>query len=1293
MLSRRQQRRKRRITPLAIALAATLTATLATPAIAADGDALNVRFGGSLVGTDSYTTTEGEQMLGVLHRTEGGEEQLPGGGVRLSGGSQGIAFTPSSFSLGSTTADTPFVSEMKFTPTATDTAMATLMSAGGNMFVRVKNGELEYGFSSNPGGKWSDAVQRVPLPANNMSHQLSAYYTPGDPASLHVSLDGEELAPATGLPSFPLANNAKAFGFGHDVHPEARGRGHAMILEEARVASADPTYNAAAYEFQPVSITTELLDVTFDGSLEGNNYLPTGDDRYDGTIAVRTGAEGLSDGALQLAGGRQGAQWNSDITLAQGNRLTQSFVAEVAFTPASGQVDMGTLLGVGGNLTARYKGDTLQVGYSSNASGSWKNFLGGAPAPNPGEQSVLSLAYEVHDDETVTLQAALNGVMMRPVEGASPSTTSGNPLGTLAIGNEANPGAADRGYKGSVERARFATLDAPFNESAFKLQDAVTPGPTECEPIPELSPANYITVSAGDCVDNILAKASAVRPTQQQQDWQEVGLTGFIHYGINTYYNQEWGHGTEDPARFDPTDKVDPDAWVRQLRDAGFRYAILTVKHHDGFLSYPSRYTDYDVASTPWLDGEGDVLREFTDAAHRYGMKVGVYMSPADSNQEVREGGTYGNGSAKSVRTIPTLVENDDRAGKDLPTFEYEASDYGEFFLNTLYEVLTEYGTIDEVWFDGAEGNTTKQETYDYPAFYDMISQLQPNAVVAVGGNDVRWVGNESGVARQDEWGPVAVRKSENGGKNGGQLGAFEDTGSRGQIADAILYGGANALHWWPTESDMKLTQGWFAHPNDKPKSGPQLLKHYEQTVGRNSVMLLNVPPTVTGQFAPASIDAIESFAAERRKALSQDHALGLAVDTGGESTLAATDGNARTSWFHEGSEPSTVGIDLGEARSISRVALGEDTLAHGQTVEKFRIEAEIDGEWKEVGAAGTIGQSRIVTLAKPVTAQHFRVVIDQARGSYSLANLSLYEALSADPGKIGDVYVDCAAPVAGTGTKASPFSSLEQFRSAELAQGATIFMKSGVDCAATSTPFWGYGTDDEPITVTTYGGDVQPLIGDVAAADFFAGFAERGWVTDFVDAPVVAPSITGSAAEVEAGTSVEVSLAGFAGDTEVALELHSDPVSLGSVVTDASGAAVTTVTIPADTAPGAHSIVAVAGDASASFDLTVLAAGEGPGGADGADGSGTTGGSGTTDGAGSAGGSADGDGAGAGSAGAANGGANGASGSQATDGGAKAQGGLATTGFAAPIYAAVIAALLLASGAAVLISRKRSEA
>lgn len=316
-----------------------------------------------------------------------------------------------------------------------------------------------------------------------------------------------------------------------------------------------------------------------------------------------------------------------------------------------------------------------------------------------------------------------------------------------------------------------------------------------------------------------------------------------------------------------------------------------------------------------------------------------------------------------------------------------------------------------------------------------------------------------------------------------------------------------------------------------------------------------------------------------------------------GEETAAITDGNARTSWWHDGADSATVEVDLGAAKSVKRIALGEDTLAHGQTIESFHIEAEVGGSWKTVASSGTIGVSRIVTLPEAVTAQKFRVVVDEARGSYSLANLSLYEALATDPGTSADVYVDCAAPVAGAGSEDRPFSSLEQFRDRELTPGTTVHLKSGVDCAATSTPFWGYGTDSKPVTITTYGGDVQPRIGDVQAGEFFAEFAERGWVTDFVEVvEPVAPTVTATAATVTAGGEVNLSLTGFAPEQEIALELHSTPVPLGSATPDEDGAAEATVTIPAETVAGAHEIVALQGQLEARVALEVLPASDGSG-------------------------------------------------------------------------------------------------
>jgi alpha-L-fucosidase len=208
----------------------------------------------------------------------------------------------------------------------------------------------------------------------------------------------------------------------------------------------------------------------------------------------------------------------------------------------------------------------------------------------------------------------------------------------------------------------------------------------------------------------LVAKASALRPSQRQLDWQRLGRTAFLHFGMNTFTGQEWGTGTEDPDLFAPRD-LDTDQWARTLRDSGFELAILVVKHHDGFVLYPSRYTGHSVAASAWRNGTGDVLREFTRSMHGHGLRVGVYLSPADENQY--HDGVYADGSAHTRRTIPTLVDGDDRATRvadgSLPTFRLTADRYGAYLLNQLYEVLTEYGPIDEVWFDGARPDPAGQ--------------------------------------------------------------------------------------------------------------------------------------------------------------------------------------------------------------------------------------------------------------------------------------------------------------------------------------------------------------------------------------------------------------------------------------------------------------------------------------------------------------------------------------------------------------------------------------------------------
>lgn len=1135
-------------------------------ATAAETDDLDIAFGGSLVGTTAYTTVEGETMRGVVHRMDGGEEQLAAGGVTLAGGKQGIRFDASGFTLADPGATSGFVAELSITPESTQTEMATLFAAGGNLFVRIEQDQLVYGFDSLSSGTWKQNRRAAPAPAAGTEHDLSVQYIRvGTGAEMHVSLDGVVLTPVTA--AAPAGINAAAsasFGFGNDVHPAAGTRGYQGDLHRVRVASGLTAYTPEQNTYQPAPVTRTLLNGGFAGSIDGTAYKPSSGERIDGALTIRNGAV-LSSEKLVLSSAAQAADFTASDAPFTGTSLDTGFVTEIEFTATTAQKDLATLVAVGGNFSARYRSDGLQYGFSSNQSGRWVDHMGKVAVPATGKPHVLSLAYQPLEGGGAELIVWLDGVELPKVAANERSTRNTGFSGTAAFGNEI-PNIGGRAFIGAIDRARFALLTEPFSAPAFEFQQLAPVIP--CADLGDIEPANYIEISADDCAANVIAKSTLVRPTPQQLRWQELGLTAFLHYGINTYYNQEWGHGTEDPARFDPTGEVDVDGWMKTLRDSGHRMAILTVKHHDGFVLYPSRYTDYDIAATPWKDGKGDLVREFTDAARKYGMKVGLYMSPADSHEELV--GRFGNGSPKSPRTIPTLVEGDDRAGEDLSTFTYDATDYGAYFLNSLYEILTQYGPIDEVWFDGAAGNTETQELFDYPAFYDLIGKLQPDAVVAVGGRDVRWVGNEHGTARQNEWAPMAVNVPEDGGKIGVVAGgSFEQVGS----ADSLIAGargGAEALHWWPTESDMKLTQGWFAHPTDVPKSGPTLLNHYLNTVGRNSVMLLNNPPTVNGSFSPASVDALQSFASERRKAFGVDLALGLPVEAPDGTTTALTDGSRRSAWKGDG-EPATFTIDLGAPQRVTRVTLAEGVDVAGQSVDAFHIEAEVDGAWKRVGGAGTIGVSRIVTLDAPTTAQRFRVVIDSARGGFALAKLSLHPTLSEDPGRLTEVWLDCTAERAGDGSKEHPFSSLEQFREAELAPGAAVHLRAGTTCADSDTPFWGYGTAEEPIVVDLYDGRVPPVFGDRTAREVFAGLEDQGWTIAFRDEPA---AVAVDSDRVKVGREVAISVEGFPADAQIAIGFEGAERPRGTITTDADGEGSATLRI-AGLAPGAHLLVA----------------------------------------------------------------------------------------------------------------------
>lgn len=437
-----------------------------------------------------------------------------------------------------------------------------------------------------------------------------------------------------------------------------------------------------------------------------------------------------------------------------------------------------------------------------------------------------------------------------------------------------------------------------------------------------------------------VSMAARLVPSPQQLEWQQMELTAFLHFGINTFTDREWGDGKEDPALFNPTD-LDAEQWVRTLKEAGFKMVLLTAKHHDGFCLWPTKTTKHSVASSPWKDGKGDVVKELRDACTKYDMKFGVYLSPWDRNAEC-----YG----------------------DSPR-------YNEFFIEQLTELLTNYGEVHEVWFDGAngEGPNGKKQVYDWDAFYKTIQRLQPKAVMAIMGDDVRWVGNERGLGRETEWSatvlaPGIYARSEASNQRLGVYSQAKDLGSREMLKNAT------ELFWYPSEVDVSIRPGWFWHEseNGKVKSLKHLADIYFQSVGYNSVLLLNIPPDRRGHIHEADVARLKEFAAYRQQAFADNRV------KKGQKMWDAASGDQRV-------------YKLKPSSKINVVLLQED-IARGQRVESFRVEGRVDGQWQLLGEGTTVGYKRMLRFPE-VEAEALRITIGSSRLEAHISNVAAYYA------------------------------------------------------------------------------------------------------------------------------------------------------------------------------------------------------------------------------------------------------------------------------------------------------------
>lgn len=439
-------------------------------------------------------------------------------------------------------------------------------------------------------------------------------------------------------------------------------------------------------------------------------------------------------------------------------------------------------------------------------------------------------------------------------------------------------------------------------------------------------------------------------PSERQLAWQRNETYAFVHFGPNTFTDREWGEGLEDPNLFNPT-ALDCKQWVKAFKDAGFTAVILTAKHHDGFCLWPSKQSTHTVAQTQWRGGKGDVLRDLSDAVRAAGMKLGVYLSPWDRNHP-----------------------------------KYGTPEYNDVFKKCLEEVLTGYGRVDEVWFDGAngEGPNGKRQVYDWPGFIAVVRKFAPHAVIfSDAGPDIRWVGNEAGYAGETNWSTLNRDLFVPGTDKSAQL----------------TEGHENGTHWVPAECDVSIRPGWFYHAAEdgRVKSLAKLLDIYYGSVGRNGALLLNVPPDRRGLIHEIDVARLKEFRRALDVTFKEDlarKAKASASATRGSAFSAARviDGKPNTYWAApDGVTAASVTLEWTAPKTVNRVVLAE-AIELGQRVKRFTVDARVGGLWRPLGKGTTIGAKRILRTPA-VSADAIRVTIEDAKACPTLTTFGLFAA------------------------------------------------------------------------------------------------------------------------------------------------------------------------------------------------------------------------------------------------------------------------------------------------------------
>ncbi len=440
-------------------------------------------------------------------------------------------------------------------------------------------------------------------------------------------------------------------------------------------------------------------------------------------------------------------------------------------------------------------------------------------------------------------------------------------------------------------------------------------------------------------------------PSAKQLAWQELEYYGFIHFNMNTFTNVEWGEGKEDPKLFNPT-QLDCNQWARIAKASGMKGLILTAKHHDGFSLYPSKYTTHSVVKSPWRNGKGDVVRELSDACKRYGLKLGIYLSPWD-------------------RFHP----------------EYGTDSYNQVYANMQKELLTQYGPIFEFWYDGAngEGPNGKKQVYDWKLFHSMVNKFQPQAVqFSDSGPDIRWVGNERGYAYEKMWSPLNRDEIYPGYPK------FDD----------YRQGQENGKYWVAPEVDVSIRPGWYYHPeqDDKVKSPDSLMKIYVASVGRNANLLLNIPVDTRGLIHPNDSASMIGFKQLRDKGLlnlyrSSDK-IRASSSAKGNSISKIVDTDKRSFWAAEAKDSQATITYVPQMPLRMNAILLQEPIQFGQRVKRFDVLLTDENGQEEIIAGYTIGNKRILAFRERKI-KSIQVKFLDARGQVLISNFELLRITS----------------------------------------------------------------------------------------------------------------------------------------------------------------------------------------------------------------------------------------------------------------------------------------------------------